>query len=47
MARKLTTTVRLDPIDAEALERARKDGLSASELIRAAGLAVQAPAGSG
>jgi hypothetical protein len=34
MARKLTTTVRLDKVDAEALERARKDGLSASELIR-------------
>jgi hypothetical protein len=34
MARKLTTTVRLDPIDAEALDRARKDGLSASDLIR-------------
>jgi Arc/MetJ-type ribon-helix-helix transcriptional regulator len=34
MARKLTTTVRLDRVDAEALERARKDGLSASELIR-------------
>lgn len=34
MARKLSTTVRLDPEDAEALERARADGLSASELIR-------------
>ena len=34
MSRKLTTTVRLDPVDAEALARARKDGLSASELIR-------------
>jgi Arc/MetJ-type ribon-helix-helix transcriptional regulator len=34
MARKLTTTVRLDPEDAEALEQARADGLSASELIR-------------
>lgn len=34
MARKLTTTVRLDRVDADALERARKDGLSASELIR-------------
>jgi len=34
MARKLTTTVRLDPEDAEALSRASADGLSASELIR-------------
>ena len=34
MARKLTTTVRLDPEDAAALERARADGLSASRLIR-------------
>lgn len=34
MARKLSTTVRLDPEDAEALERARKDGHSASDLIR-------------
>ena len=34
MARKLTTTVRLDPEDAEALARARKDGLAASDLIR-------------
>jgi len=34
MARKLTTTVRLDPEDAEALARARKDGLSSSDLIR-------------
>jgi len=34
MSRKLTTTVRLDPEDAEALERARKDGLPSSELIR-------------
>jgi len=34
MARKLTTTVRLDPEDAEALARARKDGFSASDLIR-------------
>ena len=34
MARKLTTTVRLDPEDAEALARASADGLSASELIR-------------
>lgn len=34
MAVKLTTTVRLDAEDAEALARARADGLSASELIR-------------
>lgn len=34
MARKLTVTVRLDREDAEALARARKDGLAASELIR-------------
>lgn len=34
MAKKLTTTVRLDPEDAEALARARAVGLSASELIR-------------
>jgi hypothetical protein len=34
MARKLTTTVRLDREDAEALARARADGVSASELIR-------------
>ncbi len=34
MARKLSTTVRLDPEDAEALARARKDGLAASDLIR-------------
>ena len=34
MARKLTTTVRLDREDAEALARARKDGLTASDLIR-------------
>jgi hypothetical protein len=34
MARKLTTTVRLDPEDAEALARARAQGLSASRLIR-------------
>jgi hypothetical protein len=32
MARKLTTTVRLDPEDAEALARAREDGLSSSDL---------------
>jgi len=34
MARKLTTTVRLDPEDADALMRARAHGLSASRLIR-------------
>jgi len=34
MARKLITTVRLDREDAEALARARKDGLAASDLIR-------------
>jgi hypothetical protein len=34
MARKLTTTVRLDPEDAAALARAKADGHSASELIR-------------
>ncbi len=34
MARKVTTTVRLDSEDAEALARARKDGLAASDLIR-------------
>src|SRR5262245_10739681 len=34
MSRKLSTTVRLDPEDAEALARARADGLSSSELIR-------------
>lgn len=34
MARRLTTTVRLDPEDAEALARAREHGLSASDLIR-------------
>ncbi len=34
MARKLTTTVRLDREDVEALARARKDGLAASDLIR-------------
>ena len=33
-ARKLTTTVRLDREDAEALARARADGLLASDLIR-------------
>jgi hypothetical protein len=34
MAHKLSTTVRLDREDAAALARARKDGLSSSELIR-------------
>lgn len=34
LARKLTTTVRLDPEDAEALAKAREDGLSASDLLR-------------
>lgn len=34
MARKVTTTIRLDQEDAKALARARKDGVSASELIR-------------
>jgi len=34
MARRLTTTVRLDPKDAEALARAREDGFSPSDLIR-------------
>jgi len=34
MSRKLTTTVRLAPEDAEALARARADGHSASDLIR-------------
>jgi hypothetical protein len=34
MARKLSTTVRLDPDDADALARARSDGVSSSELIR-------------
>ncbi|HEU4383420.1 MAG TPA: hypothetical protein VFR85_07960 [Anaeromyxobacteraceae bacterium] len=34
MGRKLKTSVRLDREDAEALARARKDGLSASELVR-------------
>lgn len=34
MASKSSTTVRLDPEDVEALERARADGLSASDLIR-------------
>ncbi len=34
MARKLAATVRLDREDAEALARARKDGLEPSDLIR-------------
>jgi hypothetical protein len=34
MAQKLSTTVRLDAEDIEALARARADGLSTSELIR-------------
>lgn len=34
MARMLTTTVRLDPEDVQALAKAREDGLSASDLIR-------------
>jgi hypothetical protein len=34
MASKLTTTIRLDREDVEALARARADGISASELIR-------------
>lgn len=34
MSAKRTTTVRLDAEDVEALERARKDGLSSADLIR-------------
>lgn len=34
MARKLSTTVRLDAEDIEALTRARADGVSSSDLIR-------------
>ncbi len=34
MSRKLTTTVRLEPEDAEALAKAHEAGLSASELVR-------------
>ena len=34
MSRSITTTVRLDEDDAEALRRARADGLEASDLIR-------------
>lgn len=34
MSRSLTTTVRLDAEDAEALRKAKADGYEASELIR-------------
>jgi Arc/MetJ-type ribon-helix-helix transcriptional regulator len=34
MARKTSTTVRLDPEDVEALRRAQADGCSSSDLIR-------------
>jgi Arc/MetJ-type ribon-helix-helix transcriptional regulator len=34
MARKLTTTIRLDAEDVEALTRARADGVSSADLIR-------------
>jgi hypothetical protein len=34
MATKLSTTIRLDPEDIDALARARADGHSASELLR-------------
>jgi len=34
MASKRATTIRLDPEDLRALSRARKDGISSSELIR-------------
>ena len=34
MASKRVTTIRLDPEDLRALSRARKDGISSSELIR-------------
>ena len=34
MASKRLTTIRLDPEDLRALARARKDGVSSSELIR-------------
>ena len=34
MSAKRSTTVRLDPEDIAALERARADGLSSSDLIR-------------
>jgi hypothetical protein len=43
MARKVVTAVRLDKEDAEALARARKAGLSASELIRKGLRVVAAP----
>jgi len=34
MAQKLSTTIRLDAEDIEALARARADGLSTSDLVR-------------
>ena len=34
MSRKLTTTVQLDPEDAEALAKAREAGFTASDLLR-------------
>ena len=34
MARKISTTVRLDPEDVKALARARADGHSTSDLVR-------------
>jgi hypothetical protein len=34
MASKRATTIRLDPEDVRALSRARRDGISSSELIR-------------
>ena len=34
MTRKTVKTIRLEPEDAEALKRARADGLSSSELMR-------------
>jgi hypothetical protein len=34
MARLISTTIRLEEADVQALRRARADGLSASELIR-------------
>ncbi len=43
MATKVITTVRLDPQDARALSRARKDGLRASDLIRRGLRLVAAP----
>jgi len=42
MAPKRVTTIRLDPEDLRALARARKDGVSSSELIRRAIRAVGA-----